>query len=81
MKGCDMDLYTKSILTIIAIAVSAIAIKLFMLQMPPPPPTFGDFAALRFKGQTAAAEFFNRIPLVRIQGGNVDVSGNVSIDR
>lgn len=78
-----MDSYSKNVLTIIAVLLAAIAVKLYLFQ----PPTYGDFIALRdvedaeVRKQKHVA-LIKALPLVRIQGGQVDaeVSGSVSID-
>ena len=74
-----MDNYSKAILTIIAVALCVIAFKLFspgssFLNTP----TFGDFIALReIKDQEqrkeARLKLRKSLPLVRVQGGHVDV--------
>ncbi len=74
-----MDNYSKAILTIIAVALCAIALKLFspgssLLNTP----TFGDFIALReIKDQEQRKEsrlkLIKSLPLVRVHGGHVDV--------
>lgn len=83
-----MDNISKTILTVIAVALCVIAFKLFN------PggsfvgsPTFGDFIALKDikdpkQRKEAHLRLKQSIPLVRVQGGKIDadVSGNVSID-
>lgn len=88
-----MDRYTKAILTVIAVAVCAIAVKLFFPHVGPSKsltgaPTFGDLMALREiqdrdQRRLAHINLVKSLPLVRIQGGQIDadVSGSVSIDR
>ena len=87
-----MDTYSKTILTIIAIAVCAIAVKLIF----PPSgfksafargPTRADFIALREVKEpearkTALRNLLTNIPLVWVQGGEIsaDVVGTVSIE-
>ncbi len=83
-----MDNTTKAILTVIAAALCAIA---FRLNFPGGSfvgvPTFGDFIALRDikdpeQRKEAHLRLVKSLPLVRVQGGQIDadVSGNVSID-
>ncbi len=79
-----MDLYTKAVLTVIAGALVVIGLR---LGEPPPvqaglldgAPTVGDFRRLRDlkdrnEKQRARQALFDRIPMVRVQGGYVDVS-------
>ncbi len=80
-----MDRYTKIVLTVIAISLSVIAIRLIKLREAP---TLGDLLALQqIKDPTAREQarkdFFNRISVVRVQGGQIDgeVSGTVSIEQ
>jgi len=85
-----MDRYTKFILTVIAISLSAIALILFELPQAQAGvfsqgPTRGDFIALRgitdpALRKAARDRLFSSIPLVWVQGGDVDVSGSVEID-
>jgi hypothetical protein len=83
-----MDTYTKVVLTVIAIALCAIAIKLFNPRLGSScSPTFGDFMALReIKDPNQRKEtrlrLIKSLPLVRVEGGQVDadVSGSVTID-
>jgi LPS O-antigen subunit length determinant protein (WzzB/FepE family) len=85
-----IDSYTKVILTVIAIALCAIAIKLFYPQtgsdnLSTKPPTFGDIRALReikdSKQRTEARSMLlKNIPLIYVYGGDVAVSGSVNID-
>ena len=84
-----MDTYTKTILTIIAVAASLIALKLHAPNSKDPrAATLGDFIALRNiedaqQRRAALANLQARIPVLWIQGGNIDaaVSGNVLTDR
>ena len=69
-----MDNYSKVILTIIAVALCAIAFKIFSNNNP----TFGDYIALREikdyeQRKEARLKLIKSLPLVRVQGGNVDV--------
>jgi len=87
-----MDTYTKVILTVIAIALCAIALKLFNPRFgssgsPAKSPTFGDFMALREikdpkQRKETRLRLIKSLPLVRVEGGQVDadVSGSVTID-
>ena len=78
-----MDNYVKTILTVIAVLLGAIVVKLYLIQIP----TYGDFIALReienpeTRKQKRVA-LIGALPLVRVQGGQIDadVSGSVSID-
>lgn len=79
-----MDQFTKGVLVVIAVALCAIAVRLWA----PPYATFGEFAALQGIADTearkaATARAVARVPVIRIQGGaiNADVSGSVSIER
>ncbi|MGK2915900.1 MAG: hypothetical protein ACSLE5_15880 [Porticoccaceae bacterium] len=70
------------LLSIIAIALCAIAIKLIFFG----PSTRGDMAAIRKIQDTeerrvAIERFMNRMPVVWVRGGDIDVSGSVEIDR
>ena len=70
------------LLSIIATAMCAIAVKLIFFG----PPTFDDFRALAEIQNTEArnAKFTSlaaRTPVIWIRGGNVDVSGSVEIER
>jgi hypothetical protein len=88
-----MDPCTKTILTVIAVALCAIALKFFFptldqVVLSLARPTFGDLMALREiqdreQRRLAHVNLVKRLPLVQIQGGqiNADVSGSVSIDR
>ena len=78
-----MDFYTKGVLTIIAASLLVIALK----QLEPKEahagvfdgsPTVGDLMELQgikdaTKRQETAQKIMRRVPLVRIQGGNVSV--------
>ena len=85
-----MDRYTKFILTVITIALSIIAIRLSEIPKAnanvfSQGPTLGDIIALReikdpIKLKEARTRLLHRIPLVRFQGGQVNVSGSVEID-
>lgn len=77
------DFYTRAVLTVIAIALVVIAIKLVI----PSAPTRGDF--LNLKNIEDPAEKFAkrkdlmmRVPLVWVHGGEIDaeVTGSVTID-
>ena len=83
-----MDNISKTILTVIAVALCAIAFKLYFPGSSfSGTPTFGDFIALRAiqdpqQRKEKHLNLMKSLPLVRIQGGQIDaeVSGNVSID-
>lgn len=77
-----MDRYTKLILTVIAVALCAIAVKLFIGA-----PTVGDLMTLREikdlkQRRLAQISLVKSLPLVRIQGGQIDadVTGSVTVD-
>ncbi|CAN5565878.1 hypothetical protein BH10PLA2_BH10PLA2_36150 [soil metagenome] len=79
-----MDTYTKSVLTVMAVALSLIAIR--PIFEPSRSPTIGDLISLREikdadKRQYLAMEMRKRIPLAHIQSGQVDVSGSVEIEK
>lgn len=86
-----MDAYTKVVLTIIAIALSVIAARGAWIAdaqagMFTQGPTVGDFIAVNdIKDPTqqkeARRKLYHSIPLVRVSGGQVGVSGTVDIDR
>ncbi len=90
-----MDRYTKVVLTVIAVALGVVALRIVEPQEAnaagfslASAPTYGDILALRdIKDTTQRKEAYlailRRIPLVRVQGGSVDaaVSGSVEIDR
>ncbi len=89
-----MDKYSKVILTIIAVAVSLIAIKMYFPYVLDRDfahhnlPDYGDFLRLREIHDStirneSRSKLIRRLPLVRIQGGQVDadVTGSVEIDR
>jgi hypothetical protein len=83
-----MDTYSKAVLTIIALALCAITLKLFNPQFASNgAPTRGDFLALRSisdsqQRKEAFRKLTNSLPVVWIQGGQIDadVSGSVSVD-
>ena len=72
-------------LSIIAIALCAIAIKLIFFG----PSTRGDMAAIRNiqdaeERKVAIERFMNRIPVVWVRGGDIDVTvtgGSVAIEQ
>ena len=83
-----MDKYTKLTLTVIAVGVTLIAIKLYLPQATPVYPTRGDLQALRLltnpqQRSSSLTNILAHIPLVWVQDGSIDatVSGSVSIDR
>jgi membrane protein insertase Oxa1/YidC/SpoIIIJ len=70
------------LLSIIAIALCAIAVKVIFFGSP----TFGDFRSLAQITDAQAkkekmASLVSRIPVVFVRGGSVGVSGSVEIDR
>lgn len=73
-----MDNYSKAILTIIAVALCAIAFNLFTRDNSfSTTPTFGDFIALREikdpeQRKEAGLKLIKSLPLVRVQGGHVN---------
>ena len=87
-----MDKYTKAVLTVVAISLVVIALKLGQPKdaragVPSSPPTYGEFLALRdIKDEAlrkdAYMKLMRSIPVVRVQGGQIDanVSGSVEID-
>lgn len=77
-----MDNYTKAILTVMSILLCVIAFKLF--NPTPTAPTFGDFRALRNiadqnKRTEARVKLLNKLPMVGVRGGKIQVSGDVGI--
>lgn len=86
-----MDKYTKITLTIIAILLSVITIKLTVkrngtINLFNENVTFGELLDLRNeKDQAKSRETRNNIlkntPIVRVSGGDINVTGNVEIDR
>jgi len=83
-----MDKISKVIFAVIAVALCAIAFRLyFPVGSFYGAPTVGDFAELsKIKDleqqEKKRLNLMKSIPLVRVQGGqiNADVSGNVSVD-
>jgi hypothetical protein len=88
MTRFNMDTYSKVVLTIIALALCAITLKLFNpLFASNGLPTRGDFLALRsipdgHQRKEAFRKLVSSLPVVWIQGGQIDadVSGSVSVD-
>lgn len=79
-----MDNYSRSVLTVIAIALLAITFRIYSPIATVP--VYGDLEKVSVINDPelkdkAIRKLFNEIPLVRIQGGNVEVTGEVSIDR
>lgn len=68
-----------SLLAIIAAALVSIAVKLWFFV----PPTFGDYLSIRDAPAETRAEarkaLMRSLPLVRVQGGDVEVSGSVEV--
>ena len=89
-----MDRYTKAVLTIIAVSLSVIALRMFEPQEAhagraflSAGPTYGQIVSLRevkddAERRQAYRAILRRVPLVQVQGGSVDaeVSGSVEID-
>ncbi len=83
-----MDNISKAILTVIAVALCAITLKLYNPGgLFGGAPTWGDFIALKDitdqeQRQEAHLKFRKSLPLVRVHSGQIDadVSGSVSID-
>jgi hypothetical protein len=83
------DVYTKSLLTIIAVALCAITVKLYVpaanrLGPNIGGPTLSDmFSAKEIQNESRRAAAIRKVsrdaPIVFVGGGNVDVSGEVSI--
>jgi hypothetical protein len=72
--------YIKIILTVIAILLGMINFKLWTWKNIS---TRGDFIALReAKNPEARMRLFKNVPIIWVQGGNIDanVSGSVSIE-
>ena len=84
-----MDIYSKAVLTLIAAGVWAIAIKLFVPDIGGSitgAPTFGQFMDLqdvqdKTKREDARKRLLRSVPVVRVHGGFIDVSGNVNTDK
>jgi len=77
------DFYTRAVLTVIAIALFVIAIKLVISSAP----TRGDFLNLnniedQSENFAKRKDLMMRVPLVWVQGGEIDaaVTGSVTID-
>lgn len=84
------DAYSKSLLTVIAVALCAITAKLYlpMANRIGPhvgAPTRGDLAAARTSSSTNSSAEMRQlkldVPLSWIDGGDVEVSGSVSVDQ
>lgn len=88
-----MDTYSKVVLTIIAVALCAIAFNLFIPQLISTRsfagmPTRGDLSALRDisdgeQRKQALLRLMRNVPLIWVQGGDIDaeVTGTVSVER
>lgn len=88
-----MDKQAKLLLTVIAVSVTLIAVKMYFPYITQGdlslgPPTFGEYNALRQVADTDTKKerfmrLANRLPMVRVQGGQIDadVSGSVEIER
>jgi hypothetical protein len=84
-----VDTYNKAVLTLIAAGVWAIAIKLFVPDIGGSitgAPTFGQFIELqdvqdKTKREETRKRLLRNVPVVRVHGGFVDVSGSVNADR
>jgi hypothetical protein len=80
-----MDKYTKVLLTVIAISVSLIAVKMYFPHINSKgAPTYGELLAIRNLDVESRREAFtdilNRLPLVRVHSGDIEVTGTVQID-
>lgn len=83
-----MDNLSKGLLLVVAVAVSAIALKLYAGSIEAKcGPTYGDFMSLGEAKDGAAREeavlnLYKSLPMIRVQGGDIDadVTGSVSID-
>ena len=84
-----MDTYSKAVLTVIAAGVWAIAIKLFVPDIGGSitgAPTFGQFMDLqdvqdKIKRDETRGRLLRSVPVVRVHGGFVEVSGSVNVDK
>jgi hypothetical protein len=84
-----VDTYSKAVLTLIAAGVWAIAIKLFVPDIGGSitgAPTFGQFIDLqnvqdKIKREEMRKRLFRSVPVVRVHGGFVEVSGSVNADK
>jgi hypothetical protein len=85
-----MDTYSKAVLTLIAAGVWAIAIKLFIPDIGGSitgAPTFGQFIDLqeevqdKTKREETRKRLLRNVPVVRVHGGFVDISGSVNADK
>jgi hypothetical protein len=73
-----MDRYSRAVLTVIAVALVAIAIKLWSM---PNVPTVGDLIdAAQSNDEKAVLRVTRHVPLAKIQG-TVDVTGDVNVNR
>jgi hypothetical protein len=83
-----MDTYSKAVLTVIAVGVLAIAIKLFVPNMGGSitgAPTFGQFMDLqdvqdKTKRDETRKRLLRSVSVVRVHGGLIDVSGSGNAD-
>jgi hypothetical protein len=84
-----VDTYSKAVLTVIAAGVWAIAIKLFVPDIGGSitgAPMFGQFMDLqdvqdKIKREETRKRLLRNVPVVRVHGGFVDVSGSVNADK
>lgn len=84
-----MDRYSKTVLTMIALSLAFIAVKMWQPQEAHTGvfsggPTRGDLLDLReikdsAKRRETRVRLLRSIPLVRIEGGHVEVSGDVGV--
>ena len=84
-----MDTYSKAVLTLIAAGVWAIAIKLFVPDIGGSitgAPAFGQFMDLqdvqdKTEREETRKRLLRNVPVVRVHGGFIDVSGSVNADK
>ena len=84
-----MDIYSKAVLTLIAVGVWAIAIKLFVPNIGDSitgAPIFGQFMDLQdvqdeTKREETRKRLLRSVPIVRVHGGFIDASGSVNTDK
>jgi len=80
-----MDNFSKAALSIIAVTLIFIATQAYQISASlSQPPTVGDYLALRdIKDATvkkeALKELINHLPLIRVKGGSIYVSGDVDV--
>lgn len=79
------DLYTKTVLTVIAVSTSAIALKLYSpdanrIGVHLGAPTRADLAAATERGSPALEELLMNLPLVWVRHGEVSIDGPVQVE-